>query len=112
MLPSQQTWDATAAASAASCCNANAKGLYSPAKAHVQAKERLSGPGNVRTITSEQWALVVRYVALGLSPQQISGWLKVEKQFSIRIEVDEAVYALNHRPRKCLDYRTPHEGFF
>lgn len=66
--------------------NANAKGLYSPANAHAQAKARLSGPGNVRTITSEQWALVVRYLALGLSPQQISGRLKVEKQFSISPE--------------------------
>ena len=27
-------------------------------------------------------------------------------------EVDEAVYALNHRPRKCLGYRTPHEVFY
>lgn len=27
-------------------------------------------------------------------------------------EVDEAVYRLNHRPRKCLGYRTPHEVFF
>ena len=27
-------------------------------------------------------------------------------------EVDEAVYQLNHRPRKCLGYRTPHEVFF
>jgi transposase, IS30 family len=22
------------------------------------------------------------------------------------------VYALNHRPRKCLGYKTPHEVFF
>ena len=27
-------------------------------------------------------------------------------------EVDEAVYRLNHRPRKCLGYRTPHEVFY
>jgi IS30 family transposase len=26
-------------------------------------------------------------------------------------EVDEALYELNHRPRKCLQYRTPHEVF-
>lgn len=26
-------------------------------------------------------------------------------------EVNEAVYRLNHRPRKCLGYRTPHEVF-
>ena len=26
-------------------------------------------------------------------------------------EVEDAVYRLNHRPRKCLQYRTPHEVF-
>jgi IS30 family transposase len=26
-------------------------------------------------------------------------------------QVDAAVYALNHRPRKCLGYKTPHEVF-
>ena len=29
-----------------------------------------------------------------------------------QIEVDDAVYRLNHRPRKCLQYRTPHEVFY
>ena len=28
------------------------------------------------------------------------------------IDVDDAVYKLNHRPRKCLGYRTPHEVFY
>ncbi|QDL53948.1 hypothetical protein EXZ61_07080 [Rhodoferax aquaticus] len=27
-------------------------------------------------------------------------------------QVEEAVYLLNHRPRKCLGYRTPHEVFY
>ena len=27
-------------------------------------------------------------------------------------EVHEALFQLNHRPRKCLGYRTPHEVFF
>lgn len=27
-------------------------------------------------------------------------------------EVDEVVYRLNHRPRKCLGFRTPHEVFY
>lgn len=27
-------------------------------------------------------------------------------------QVDDAVYRLNHRPRKCLGYRTPHEVFY
>ena len=29
-----------------------------------------------------------------------------------QIDVDDAVYKLNHRPRKCLGYRTPHEVFY
>ena len=66
--------------------NANAKGHYHPAQAHAQAKERLSGPGNVRTLASEDWARVVRYLALGLSPQQISGRLRLEKQVCISPE--------------------------
>ena len=36
-----------------------------------------------------------------------SSLLKVTKA-----QVDEAVYLLNHRPRKCLGYRTPHEVFY
>ncbi|MHB8989811.1 MAG: IS30 family transposase, partial [Desulfobulbia bacterium] len=27
-------------------------------------------------------------------------------------DVQEAVKKLNNRPRKCLDYRTPHEMFW
>jgi transposase, IS30 family len=27
-------------------------------------------------------------------------------------QVQDAVYALNHRPRKCLGYKTPHEVFY
>ena len=27
-------------------------------------------------------------------------------------DVDDAAYRLNHRPRKCLGYRTPHEVFY
>jgi transposase, IS30 family len=38
------------------------------------------------------------------------------KKMSLRdvsqIDVDDAVYKLNHRPRKCLGYRTPHEVFY
>lgn len=28
------------------------------------------------------------------------------------IDVDDAAYKFNHRPRQCLDYCTPHEVFF
>ena len=30
----------------------------------------------------------------------------------MQTQVDDAVYALNHRPRKCLGYKTPHETFY
>jgi transposase, IS30 family len=29
-----------------------------------------------------------------------------------QIEVDDAIHLLNHRPRKCIGYRTPHEVFY
>ncbi len=65
--------------------NSSSKG-YSPARAHTQAKARLSGPANVRTIQSEHWAAVVCYLSLGLSPQQVSGRLWLERQISISAE--------------------------
>ena len=66
--------------------NASSKGAYSAAQAHTKAKGRLSGPSNVRTIGAAHWALVVRYLALGLSPQQISGRFALEKHPSISHE--------------------------
>lgn len=29
-----------------------------------------------------------------------------------QIDIDEALYRLNHRPRKCLGWRTPHEVYY
>ena len=66
--------------------NATPKGAYSPAQAHTQAKERLSGPDNVRTIGAEHWSLAMRYLRLGLSPQQISGRFRLEKHLPISAE--------------------------
>ena len=59
---------------------------YDPAKAHTQAKNRLSGPGNVRRISSTLWSQTTRYLSLGLSPQQASGRLRLENQSSISTE--------------------------
>jgi transposase, IS30 family len=36
-----------------------------------------------------------------------TNFLKVTEQ-----ELADALYALNHRPRKCLGYKTPHEVFY
>ncbi|MDD2712478.1 MAG: IS30 family transposase [Simplicispira sp.] len=66
--------------------NASAKGTYTAAHAHTQAKARLSGPGNVRSIDTAHWSLVIRYLRLGLSPQQISGRFQLEKHLPISHE--------------------------
>ena len=48
---------------------------YDPAKAHVQARARLSGPANVRTISSQTWQQAESYLRLGLSPEQVNARL-------------------------------------
>jgi len=65
---------------------------YDPAKAHSQAKARLSGPGNVRTIAQEVWRMAERYLRLRLrlrlclclclSPEQVSARLRLEGRAS------------------------------
>ena len=45
--------------------------------------------------------LLRQYFPKGTDLQQIT-----------QIQVQDAVYALNHRPRKCLGYKTPHEVFY
>lgn len=57
--------------------NASGQG-YDPAKAHTQAKARLSGPGNVRTLPRHTWQWAERYLRLGLSPEQVSARLRLE----------------------------------
>ena len=59
---------------------------YSPARADAQAKARLSGPGNARRISCTLWARATQYLRLGLSPQQVSGRLRLEKQPSTSTE--------------------------
>lgn len=51
---------------------------YDPAKAHAQARERLSGPANVRTISSQTWQQAESYLRLGLSPEQVNARLRLE----------------------------------
>ena len=51
---------------------------YDPAKAHTQAKARLSGPDNVRTLSPHTWQWAERYLRLGLSPEQVSARLHLE----------------------------------
>lgn len=53
---------------------------YDPAKAHTQARARLSGPDNVRTIADEVWTMAERYLRLDLSPQQVSARLRLERR--------------------------------
>ena len=56
---------------------------YDPAKAHVQARARLSGPANVRTISSQTWQQAESYLRLGLSPEQVNARLSLEGRASL-----------------------------
>ncbi|SFC13082.1 Helix-turn-helix domain-containing protein [Polaromonas sp. OV174] len=44
----------------------------------------------------------------GYKPAQAHGQARSRQ---LQHQINEAVYLLNHRPRKCLGYRTPHEVF-
>ena len=70
---------------------------YDPSKAHAQARERLSGPANVRTISSQTWQQAERYLRLGLSPEQVNARLRLEGRASpskeslyLRVYADKA----------------------
>lgn len=76
--------------------NASENG-YDPAKAHANARARLSGPANVRTISSQTWQQAESYLRLGLSPEQVSARLSLEGQSSpskeslyLRVYADKA----------------------
>lgn len=59
---------------------------YEPDQAHTRAKARLSGPVNARTIADEVWVVAERYLRSGLSPEQVSGRLRLEKRPGISKE--------------------------
>ena len=70
---------------------------YDPSKAHAQARERLSGPANVRTISSQTWQQAESYLRLGLSPEQVNARLRLEGRASpskeslyLRVYADKA----------------------
>lgn len=73
------------------------EGGYDPAKAHAQAKARVSGPANVRTISSQTWQQAESYLRLGLSPEQVNARLSLEGRASpskeslyLRVYADKA----------------------
>ena len=73
------------------------EGGYDPAKAHAQARTRLSGPANVRTISSQTWQQAESYLRLGLSPEQVNARLSLEGRASpskeslyLRVYADKA----------------------
>lgn len=65
--------------------NADAKG-YKPAKAHDRARTRQSTRRNARQFGTQQWSQVHSYLRLGLSPEQVSGRLKEERELRISHE--------------------------
>lgn len=65
--------------------NASAQG-YKPAQAHAKAHQRQCQRCNARQFQDSDWELVDLYLELGLSPQQVSARLKLEKRLSISTE--------------------------
>ena len=65
--------------------NAGPQG-YKPAKAHERARACQSARRNARQFDAQQWAQVHRYLRLQLSPEQVSGRLKLESALTISHE--------------------------
>lgn len=65
--------------------NAGPKG-YRPAKAHSKARTRQRERRNARQFEAHQWAQVQRYLRLELSPEQVSGRLRLEGALCISHE--------------------------
>lgn len=90
---------------------------YDPAKAHSQAKARLSGPGNVRTIPGQTWDVADRYLRLGLSPEQVSARLHLEGRPSpskeslyLRVYADKAAGGSLAQHLRCQKVRRKRYG--
>ena len=86
---------------------------YDPARAHTQAKARLSGPGNVRTISSQTWQVADRYLRLGLSPEQVNARLHLEGRPSpskeslyLRVYADKAAGGDLSQHLRCQKVRS------
>ena len=62
--------------------NVGPKG-YTPVKAHTAARTRQTTRRNARQFTAAQWAQVQRYLRLQLSPEQVSGRLRLERALHI-----------------------------
>jgi transposase, IS30 family len=90
---------------------------YDPAKAHSQAKARLSGPCNVRTIAQEVWRMAERYLRLCLSPEQVSARLRLEGRASpckeslyLRVYADKAAGGELAQPLRSQKVRRKRYG--
>ena len=75
--------------------NSGAAG-YKPSQAHGKALARQSDRRNARQFTPAQWAHVEGLLRLSLSPQQISGRLRLEKALCISTE---AIYQRAYRDK-------------
>ena len=65
--------------------NAGAQG-YKPARAHERARTRQRARRNARQFNAQQWSQVHRYLRLELSPEQVSGRLRLEGVLTISHE--------------------------
>ena len=96
--------------------NAGTKGC-APAKAHERARSRQSARRNARQFDEQQWAQVHSYLGLKLSPEQVSGRLKVEGTMSISYEciylhiyADKRAGGLLARDLRCQKARRKRYG--
>ena len=71
---------------------------YAPAKAHDKACARQCVRRNARQVTAVQWSHVDSCLRLALSPQQVSGRLRLEGAFSIS---HEAIYQHIYRNKRA-----------
>lgn len=90
---------------------------YEPAQAHIQAKARLSGPGNVRTLPPQAWEWAERYLRLGFSPEQVSARLQLEGRVSpskeslyLRVYADQAAGGELAQHLRCQKVRRKRYG--
>jgi len=59
-------------------CNLSSQGRYTPLKANQKCRGRRTRCRRNARITPETWRIVERYLRLDWSPEQVSGFLRVE----------------------------------
>lgn len=74
-------------------------GFYRPSVAQEKANGRRSSSRKGTNFSKEQWALVTSLLKKDYSPEQVSGWLRVEGRLSIS---HETIYRFIRRDRRVM----------